>query len=97
MAQLLTLIRAMGSTPTRHAAWFSSGLSLSPASAYRWFNKWQRATHAVRTRLCLVSDPPGKTDGLPDPHNLRHLDAAFPAFSCAAAAFQSRFQIPICA
>ena len=87
----------MVSAPTRNAALFASGLSRSPTRAYRWFTKWHRATHAVRTRLCLVSDPPGKTDGLPDPHNPRHLDAAFPACSCAAAAFQNRFQIPICA
>lgn len=69
---------------------------MSLTSAYRWFARWHGSTHALRTRLGLVSDPPGKTDGLPDSHSLRHLDAAFSACPCPGAAFQNHFQIPLC-
>ena len=95
-AQLLTLIWAASSAPTRHAAWFASGLAMSLTGAYRWFTRWHQSTHAMRTRLDQVSDPPGKVDGLADPYSLRHLGAAFPACPCPAAAFQNRFQIPVC-
>lgn len=96
-AQLLTLIRAVASAPTRHAAWAASRLSVSLTGAYRWFAKWCRSAPALRTWLCLSGAPPGKSDELSDPHSLRHLDAAFPACPCPAAAFQNRFQTPVCA
>jgi hypothetical protein len=69
---------------------------LSLTGAYRWFSKWQRATHLLRAWLNLMCDPPIKTDGFPDPLSLRHLDAAFPSCHCSAAAFQNRFQVPVC-
>jgi hypothetical protein len=93
--QLVALIRACASTPTRHGAWQASLPVLSLTGAYRWIFKWHRATHLLRTWLNLMCDPPIKTDGLPDPFSLRHLDAAFPACTCPAAAFQNRFQIPV--
>jgi hypothetical protein len=98
--QLLALVRAIAIAPTRHAAWAAAGLALSLTGAYRWLARWHRAAPALRARLCMVSEPPektGKSDGLTDPHSLRHLDAAFPTCPCPAAAFQNRFQIPVCA
>ena len=93
--QLLELIRSLSATPSLHAAWAALGLSVSLTGAYRWFARWQLAGSCLLTWLCVLADPPRKTDGLPDPLRLRHLDAAFPACPCPAAAFQNRFQIPV--
>ena len=94
--QLLKLIRALATAPSQHAAWASSGLSSSITGAYHWFARWKRAGTSLLTWLCTLTDPPRKSDGLPDPHHLRHLDAAFPVCPCPAAAFQHRFQICFC-
>ena len=94
-AELLSLISALAAAPTRHAAWAASPLAISLTGAYRWFGRWARFALSIKTWLCAVCDPPGKSDSLPDPHNLRHLDAAFPACPCPAAAFQNRFQVPL--
>ena len=94
-AELLILIRALAAAPSRHAAWAATELTLSLTGAYRWFARWERFATSIKTWLCTVCHPPGKIDSLPDPHNLRHLDAAFPACPCPAAAFQIRFQVPL--
>lgn len=94
--QLLELIRAVAAAPSRHAAWAASRLPMSLTSAYRWCAKWKSLATSMLTWLWTLVDPPRKIDGQPDPHHLRHLDAAFPACPCPAAAFQNRFQIPIC-
>jgi len=94
-AQLLMLIRALAAAPSRHAAWSATRLSISLTGAYRWFARWARFTISIKTWLCTVCHPPGKSDALPDPHNLRHLDAAFSACPCPAAAFQNRFQVAL--
>lgn len=94
-AELLTLIRALSTAPSRHAAWAATRLTISLTGAYRWFARWASFAPSIKTWLCTVCHPPGKSDGLPDPHNLRHLDAAFPACPCPAAAFQKRFQAPL--
>lgn len=95
ISQLLALLRAWAGGLTRHAAWHRSGQSISLTGAYRWFARWRRGVARLVTWLCPLADPPEKTDGLPDPLHLRHLDAAFPDSGCPAAAFQSRCQIPL--
>jgi hypothetical protein len=94
-AELLILIRALAAAPSRHAAWAATTLTISLTGAYRWFARWARFATYIKTWLCTVCHPPGKSDSLPDHHNLRHLDAAFPACPCPAAAFQNRFQVPL--
>jgi hypothetical protein len=84
-AQLLELMRAVSADRPTHGAWWHSKLTISLSGAYRWVAKW----------LGLVTPPPGKSDGLPDPLTLRHLAAAFPAADCAIAAFQGQLQVPI--
>jgi hypothetical protein len=97
-AQLIALIDACVVAPTRHAAWSSIvGIAISLTSAYRWIKKWLHAAHHIRTWLHTISVPPSKTDQQHDHFSLRHLRAAFPACPCAAAAYQERFQLPICA
>ena len=95
ISQLLALLREMATAPTRHAAWHRSGITISLTGAYRWFARWQRGAARLITWLCPLADPPEKSDGQPDPLNLRHLHAAFPGTSCPAAAFQIHFQIPL--
>lgn len=97
-AELLILIRALAAAPSRHAAWAAwaaTTLTLSLTGAYRWFARWARFATSIKTWLCTVCHPPGKSDSHPDPHNLRHLDAAFRACPCPAAAFQNRFQVAL--
>ena len=86
---------SLAAAPSRHAAWAATTLTISLTGAYRWFSRWARFATSIKTWLCSVCHPPGKTDSLPDPHNLRHLDAAFPACPWPAAAFQNRFQAPL--
>lgn len=93
--QLLELIRALACAPSPHAGWAASRLPMSPSSAYRWLARWKRSGTSLLTWLGLLTDPPRKTDGLPDPLHLRRLDKAFPACACPAAAFQNRFQFPV--
>lgn len=94
-SQLLDLIRAVSNAPSIHRAWWVLKLPMSLAGAYRWVARWRRDTAAIRTRLALVTPPPGKADGLPDPLTLRHLAAAFPVAICQLAAFQGRLQVPV--
>ena len=94
-AQLLELMRVIATGPTTHGAWHSSRLKTPVSSVYRWVAKWRNLTAQIRTRLCLVVAPPGKTDGQPDPFTLHHLTAAFPQAACAIAAFQSGLQTAI--
>jgi hypothetical protein len=76
--QLLELVRAVAAGPCVHGAWWASGLAMTVRSAYRWLAKWHRLAAQLRTRLCLVIAPPGKTDGQPDPLTLRHLCCGIP-------------------
>jgi hypothetical protein len=94
-AQILALVRAVAGGPSTHGAWFISGLSISINSAYRWVAKWLKLTARIRTGLCLIVAPPGKTDSRPDPFTLHHLTAAFPKAVCAIAAFQNVLQTAI--
>ena len=93
--QIIELIRALASAPSPHAGWAASKLLMSLSSAYRWLARWKRSGTSLLTWLGVLTAPPRKTDGEPDPLHLRHLDTAFPSCPCPAAAFQNRFQIPV--
>lgn len=92
---LATLIRSVDEGKSVHSAWAASRLWISLSSAYRWLRRWMLHLAHIRTRLCLVRDPPGKTDFLPDPLSFRHLLAICPADGCPVARFQSKTQTPI--
>ena len=93
--QLFGLLQATAGAATLHGAWTASRLLISARSACRWMARWHLLAAHVRTRLCMVVQPPGKTDGLPDPLGLRHLAAAFPTEGCPLAAFQRVLQIAV--
>ena len=93
--QLLDLIRTVAASPSTHGAWFFSGSTLPITSVYRWVAKWRNRTAHIRTRLCLIVAPPGKSGDQPDPFTLQHLLAAFPQAACCIAAFQSGLQVSI--
>jgi hypothetical protein len=92
---LLKLLQAVAKGPSIHAAWQASDLAISFRSACRWLVKWRGLKIHVRPRLHQMVSPPGKTDEMPDPLMLRHLEAAFPLAPCPMAAFQSEFQTSI--
>jgi hypothetical protein len=92
--QLVDLLQA-AAAGALHAAGAASRLAISARSACRWVARWKLLAAHVRTRLCLVAAPPGKTDGLPDPLGLRHLAAAFPTDACPLAAFQRVLQVAV--
>lgn len=93
--QLLGLVRAVAGGRSIHQAWYFSGLTFSLSTAYRWIARWLKLTARIRTALCTVAEPPGKSDGRPDPYTLDHLAVAFPQSACAIAAFQSGLQASI--
>lgn len=94
-SQLLALMRAVSNAASTHRAWWFLKLPMSLASAYRWVARWRSDTAAIRTRLGLVTPPPGRIDGLPDSLTLRHLATAFPLANCQIAAFHGHLQVPI--
>lgn len=92
---LASLILAVHEGKSVHQAWATSSLWISLTSAYRWLCRWRLHLGHIRTRLCLIQDPPGKTDFLPDPLSLRHLLAVCPAEGRPVANFQRITQTAI--
>jgi hypothetical protein len=92
---LAALVQLVHEGSSVHHAWSASKLWISLTSAYRWLTRWRLFLSHVRTRLCLIQDPPGKTDFLPDPFSVRHLLAVCPPNRCPVANFQQVTQTAI--
>jgi hypothetical protein len=92
---LAALVRSAHEGRSIHRAWAASKLWISLTSAYRWLRRWKLNLGHIRTRLCLIQDPPGKTDFLPDPLSVRHLLALCPVDHCPVANFQQMTQTAV--
>lgn len=93
--QLFELLVGRAAESSNHGAWQASRLIFSLRTACRWLARWRDLTSHVRSRLGLISAPPGKTNGHADPMTLRHLVATFPDATCPIAAFQQCQQVAI--
>jgi hypothetical protein len=92
---LAALVQPVHGGGSIHRAWAASKLWISLTSAYRWLRRWKLNLGHIRTRLCLIQDPPGKTDFLPDPLSVRHLLALCPVDHCPVANFQQMTQTAV--
>lgn len=93
--KLLDLVRTVAAGRSTHGAWLVAARDISISTVYRWVARWRSLAAHIRTRLCLLVPPPGKSDGQPDLFTLHHLAAAFPKAFCAIAAFQNGLQTAI--